>query len=78
MSDVDVMAALIQQHAEAFSALSRGYLRVTDDSAQEAATALYDAGFRMMVNDVNQEQNKRLAELERRMDRIEGWAGLPQ
>ncbi|MBV6360495.1 MULTISPECIES: hypothetical protein [Mycobacteroides] len=78
MSDVDVMSALIQQHAEAFSAIGRNYIRITDDSAQEAAQALYDAGFRMMANDINQAQNARLAELERRMGRIEGWAGLPQ
>lgn len=33
MSDVDVMSALIQQHAEAFSAIGRNYIRITNDSA---------------------------------------------
>ncbi|QSM04699.1 hypothetical protein PROPHIGD54-2_99 [Mycobacterium phage prophiGD54-2] len=81
MSDVDVMAALVLQHASARVKDRFGDFQnyfVTQDSAKNAAKALYAAGFRLSIDDNNKAQNARLDEFERRLVRLEGWAGLPQ
>ncbi|QUU29284.1 hypothetical protein [Mycobacterium phage SirSheldon] len=79
MSDVDVMAAIIEQHARAQDSIARSiYYRVTSTSAHKAAEALLAAGFRMGAGTVDREQNEALRELQGRVARLEGWAGLPQ
>ncbi|WNN95720.1 hypothetical protein SEA_GLASKE16_85 [Mycobacterium phage Glaske16] len=79
MSDVDVMAALIEQHARANDPVARSLsYRVTASSARKAAEALHAAGFRQGAGTVDREQNEALRELQGRVARLEGWAGLPQ
>ncbi|QSM01135.1 hypothetical protein SEA_NANOSMITE_90 [Mycobacterium phage Nanosmite] len=74
MSDVDVMAAIIEQHARAQDSIARSiYYRVTSTSAHKAAEALLAAGFRMGAGTVDREQNERLKAIEGRLDRIEGY-----
>lgn len=80
MSDTDVMAAMVLQHATArvkdrYGDWTSHY--VTESSAKKSAEALYAAGFRLAVDDTDKAQNARLDELERRLVRLEGWAGLP-
>ncbi|OHU63976.1 Uncharacterised protein [Mycobacteroides abscessus subsp. abscessus] len=80
MSDVDVMAALVLQHSTARVQDRWGDWKshyVTESSAKKSAEALYAAGFRLTVDDTDRTQNSRLDELERRLVRLEGWAGLP-
>lgn len=82
MSDVDIMAALIQQHGEkVFSAIKTvapgSRWQISPDSARAAAKALYDTGFRLGAGTVDREQNERLRALEARVTRVEGWAGIP-
>ncbi|ASR75945.1 hypothetical protein J4U02_gp097 [Mycobacterium phage Aziz] len=74
MSDVAVMAAIIEQKAVGKDIMERVY-RATTKSANSAAQALYDAGFRMVAQSVDQSQNERLQAIESRLDRIEGWTG---
>ncbi|AER26127.1 hypothetical protein SEA_DIMINIMUS_85 [Mycobacterium phage Diminimus] len=74
MSDVDVMAALIEQHARANDPVARHMsYRVTASSARKAAEALHAAGFRQGAGTVDREQNDRLKAIESRLDRIEGY-----
>ncbi|QNJ56895.1 hypothetical protein SEA_REINDEER_85 [Mycobacterium phage Reindeer] len=74
MSDVDVMAAIIEQHARAQDSVApRIFYRVTAASAHKAAEALLAAGFRMEAGTVDREQNERLKAVESRLDRIEGY-----
>lgn len=82
MSDVDVMAAIIQKNAMShlqgkFDFEPRNYL-CTDGSVKKAAEALRDAGFRMSAGTADQEQNARLQAIESRLDRIEGYMVLPK
>jgi hypothetical protein len=76
MSDIDVMAALIQKHAAArvrgmYDSSAQNY-QCTDSSVKEAAQAIIDAGF-VWAGPPSVEE--RLKELERRVTNIEGWVG---
>lgn len=81
MSDVSLMTALIKQHAKA-RVNGRFYdwtdVYPNEGGALKAAEALYEAGFRLMTDETDKAQNARLDEHERRLARLEGWAGLPQ
>ncbi|APQ42201.1 hypothetical protein PBI_MRMAGOO_98 [Mycobacterium phage MrMagoo] len=72
MSDIDVMAAIIEQKAYGKDTLERVY-RATTKSSNAAAQALYAAGFRMGAGTVDQTQNDRLTAIEGRLSRIEGY-----
>lgn len=77
MSDVDVMAAIIDKHGEDYNPTFRNYDRISSSSAKKAARALYGAGFRMAVDDTDTTQNDALKALQARVARLEGWSGLP-
>lgn len=80
MSDVDVMAAIIEQHGRTnfkSAQVVSGLYRISPLSSREAAEALVKAGFGITTQSADRAQNARLDELERRMVRLEGWAGLP-
>lgn len=73
MSDINVMAAIIQKHTVAhvrgrFDTAARSY-PCTDSSVSLAAKAPHEAGFRM----VDDKSAAKLAELETRLARIEGY-----
>ncbi|QNL30805.1 hypothetical protein SEA_ESTES_96 [Mycobacterium phage Estes] len=72
MSDIDVMAAIIEQKAVGKDIMERVY-RATTKSSNAAAQALYAAGFRMGTGTVDQTQNDRLTAIESRLSRIEGF-----
>ncbi|MDB2213912.1 hypothetical protein [Mycobacteroides abscessus] len=81
MSDVDVMAAIIEKHGRTNfknAQVVSGLYRISPLSAKEAAEALVKAGFGATTKSANKAQNASLDELERRLARLEGWAGLPQ
>lgn len=82
MSDVDVMAAIIEKHGRTNfknAQVVSGLYRISPLSAKEAAEALVKAGFGATTKSANKKaQNASLDELERRLARLEGWAGLPQ
>ncbi|AEK10007.1 hypothetical protein FDH96_gp096 [Mycobacterium phage Rey] len=77
MSDIDVMAAIIEQKAYGKDIMDRTW-RATTKSSVATAQALHAAGFRMSAGTVDQAQNDALAALQARVSRLEGWAGLPQ
>jgi hypothetical protein len=67
MSDLDLMRAIISENHSSY--------RI--DAARATANALHEAGFRLTGTPTDTNQNMKLAELEQRITRLEGWAGLP-
>lgn len=81
MSDVDVMAAIIEQYGRTNFKSAQyvsGSYRITSETAKAAAKAIVAVGFGLVTNSCDAQQNVRLDEFERRLVRLEGWAGLPQ
>lgn len=71
MSDLDIMAAIIERHVRARDpGLPPVAYRPTQESATCAARALQNAGFRMVADS---DTADRLRALESRLDRIEGY-----
>lgn len=70
MSDLELMRSIVYECA----VKDTGY---SGSISKAAAKALYAAGFRLVEGDAEAAQNARLADLDRRLTRIEGWTGLP-
>lgn len=66
-ADIDLMQALILQHA------NRSGYPCDRSSTRTAAKALYDAGFRLASTPTDEAQNDRLRSIEDRLARLEGY-----
>jgi hypothetical protein len=81
VSEVEILTALILKHARASVKDRFGdaiMYRPTDATAQAAAKAILACGFSMNERPVDDEQNERLASIEKQVTAIYGWTGLPK
>ena len=79
-SEEDILTALILQLTKGIyvDRLDNRYAaKVTESSAREAAKKILGVGFSMASRPVDERQDEEIDGLERDIEQLRGWSGLP-